>query len=609
MSARRDERFRGWPLGVAVAIVVWGALATPAQAGTVKVTTTADQYGSKPGDCSLREAVVATNDDVDFGGCNDPGGGDVIALGAQDYGLTREGSEEDAAQTGDLDITGNLRMRGAGAAGTTIDGNRAQVSDRVLEIHTGARVEISALTVRGGGPEQFGGGGIRSASGADLTIEDSVIRDNRAPGGAGGISGQGPLTIRDSVIRDNRTPLAGGGVIKGGAGTLLIEDSRVIGNESGFFGGGVYANPSATIIQSSTVRDNKAAAEAGGIAQLAGSLEVTNSVIKGNRSQETGAEGGGGIYGLSTTISLVRTTVSENRTTANGGGIFVYRRGQRAIPRPDHGEQEPRRRRRGRRADRRRPGRSSPTRRSAATAPGTTAAACTRVRQRVTPRRRSTTSPSPTTSPASTWWRAATAAGSSRRAGRSSSSTRWSGTTATSTRRPPPTARAGSAPATAWSRPTPRQDDLCVGLGSNNLIDIDPKLKPLADNGGPTLTHALKGGSPALEAGNTATPGSGSGACEATDQRGTPSARGHALRHRRLRARVAAVLPSCCRTTAGQDGPEELALLGVDRGQELALVHARATLDAQLLGLVVELVAGAPAAARPAGALAAAAAR
>jgi len=52
------------------------------------------------------------------------------------------------------------------------------------------------------------------------------------------------------------------------------------------------------------------------------------------------------------------------------------------------------------------------------------------------------------------------------------------------------------------------------------VAPIDPKLGPLAANGGPTPTRALLTGSPAIDAGNPAAPGSGNGACEATDQRG-----------------------------------------------------------------------------------------
>src|SRR5262249_23190196 len=62
------------------------------------------------------------------------------------------------------------------------------------------------------------------------------------------------------------------------------------------------------------------------------------------------------------------------------------------------------------------------------------------------------------------------------------------------------------------------------GSGSNNSFGnndqvgtpqnpLDPKLGPLADNGGPTRTHALRRGSPALDSGDH------SGAPD-TDQRG-----------------------------------------------------------------------------------------
>jgi hypothetical protein len=56
-------------------------------------------------------------------------------------------------------------------------------------------------------------------------------------------------------------------------------------------------------------------------------------------------------------------------------------------------------------------------------------------------------------------------------------------------------------------------------LGSD-VAPIDAKLGPLARNGGPTSTHTLLPGSPAIDAGNPAAPGSGSGACDTTDQRG-----------------------------------------------------------------------------------------
>lgn len=55
-------------------------------------------------------------------------------------------------------------------------------------------------------------------------------------------------------------------------------------------------------------------------------------------------------------------------------------------------------------------------------------------------------------------------------------------------------------------------DGTCAPVGSDQVV-ADAGLDGLADNGGPTLTHALLAGSPAIDAANTAV-------CPATDQRG-----------------------------------------------------------------------------------------
>jgi hypothetical protein len=55
---------------------------------------------------------------------------------------------------------------------------------------------------------------------------------------------------------------------------------------------------------------------------------------------------------------------------------------------------------------------------------------------------------------------------------------------------------------------------------------IDPRLGPLANNGGPTLTHALVPGSPAINAGDPAAM-SGEGGVPQFDQRGAPFTRVH----------------------------------------------------------------------------------
>jgi len=56
-------------------------------------------------------------------------------------------------------------------------------------------------------------------------------------------------------------------------------------------------------------------------------------------------------------------------------------------------------------------------------------------------------------------------------------------------------------------------DGTCGFTGPGDLSGVDPKLGPLADNGGSTLTHALLANSPAVDAGDNA-------GCPTTDQRG-----------------------------------------------------------------------------------------
>jgi hypothetical protein len=76
------------------------------------------------------------------------------------------------------------------------------------------------------------------------------------------------------------------------------------------------------------------------------------------------------------------------------------------------------------------------------------------------------------------------------------------------------------------------QGTLCSGFGADDQVGtpaqpINPGLGPLFRNIGPdglpgvTETHLLfVGSSPAVDAGNPATPGSVANACERTDQRG-----------------------------------------------------------------------------------------
>ena len=61
---------------------------------------------------------------------------------------------------------------------------------------------------------------------------------------------------------------------------------------------------------------------------------------------------------------------------------------------------------------------------------------------------------------------------------------------------------------------------ITASTGTGNILDQPALLGPLADNGGPTLSHALLAGSPAIDAGSAALAVDTDGNLLSTDQRG-----------------------------------------------------------------------------------------
>ncbi len=284
-----------------------------AQAGVIKPDTTADQHGSNEGECSLREAVVAANEDSNFGGCKDRSGSDVIDLGAKTYRLTRSGSGEDNGARGDLDVIGTLKLRGAGMKKTAIDARSA--SDRHLGLQQDSVVGLSELTLENGSLDEFGGGAIQAQQ-SELEVNRVRIRRNVSPSGSGAIAGSSAdLTIKNSVVEKNRATFAGGGITLTG-GSLVLTKSAVINNRSGLFGGGIYPNNATVRITKSLIANNRSEQEGGGIVALAGTVEVTQSRIIGNT-----ASNGGGVHTQSADVEIRASELSDNRAMGGGGAL------------------------------------------------------------------------------------------------------------------------------------------------------------------------------------------------------------------------------------------------------------------------------------------------
>lgn len=300
------------------------ALAIPAAAAAVNfpVTKTADTAdGTCDADCSLREAIIAANALA---------GPDIVTVPAGTYLLTIPGATgEDAAATGDLDIgSGGLTINGAGAATTIVDGGG---TIRVFEVVGTGTVAVTGLTIRNG-LGGFGAGIENDNNGASLTIDQSQILNNTATSFGGGVNnnGGGTITITNSVISGNTATFFGGGVNNNIGGTVNIDATTISMNTAnGFGGGGLNNNSGGPMMVSASVIANNSApnGSGGGINNnSSGTMTLTDVTVSGNTA--SGSICGGGILNNSNgPLTIVESTISGNSATAGPGGGICYNSG------------------------------------------------------------------------------------------------------------------------------------------------------------------------------------------------------------------------------------------------------------------------------------------
>ncbi len=320
-------------------------------------------------------------------------------------------------------------------------------------------------------------------SSGSVTLADVTVSGGSAGAGfsGGGIFLRGgALTIEKSILSDHTASL-GGAIANPFCRAITIINSTLSGNLATHSGGAISTNfspPSSpcfpTVITNSTFSSNRAGGTAGDIGgaieNVGGTLTITNSTVSGNT-----ASGGGGIANISAcctsdghtiiaTLTLTNSTVSGN-TAFQGGGIV------------DHS--------------------------------GTIDL------NNVTIANNSADSGGGGVSSFDSFilFRNTIVAGNTDLSGQG------------------PECFISEGPGLGSRGHNLIQDTTGCPIGGDstgNITGVDPRLGPLQDNGGPTFTHALLAGSPAIDAGDPTAPGSGGTACEATDQRGVTRPQGAA---------------------------------------------------------------------------------
>ena len=320
---------RIFPRILAGMVAAWVVTSGTAGAqGTLSVTTT-DQFSAT--ECTLGDAIDAINILQPFGACPSGYGVSKILVPAGVYTLSTARVNEDGELTGLPLVTRAIAITGAGPGATIIQRHPDAPQFRLLKFQ--APFRLSGVTLRGGyQPAHRGGGAISFETFKWNNLGDpnsrlSALIDNvefennfAAQGGALADSGfyYGPYV--DFIVTNSRftnNSAQYGGAIRVQPGSIVTARHSVFSrNRAEEAGGAIYNHENTDIvIEDSTFDGNEARGAVGGaISTQRSSMRLTRSSFTSNVARD----GGGAIYAYDTRPVVLESTFTGNRARQAG---------------------------------------------------------------------------------------------------------------------------------------------------------------------------------------------------------------------------------------------------------------------------------------------------
>lgn len=254
-----------------------------AGAATINVTTNVPVIAAD-GRCSLVEAVINANDDAaTHSDCVAGSGPDTIVL---------PGSSTHSVKTALASYYGASALPLVTSA-ITIEGNGGRIARpknknlfRLVTVTNSGNLTLRNVTLSGGF-EYFGGAAFNAGS---LTITASTISGGHAA--------------------------AGGGVFNAPTGELTITGSAVSKNTAGY-GGGLFNYLGSTLVENSTISGNRGV-QGGGLYNLGGEMEVEDSVISQNRAGD-----GGGFWVSGGNVVIRESEITKHSVSSHAAGMWI----------------------------------------------------------------------------------------------------------------------------------------------------------------------------------------------------------------------------------------------------------------------------------------------
>lgn len=285
----------------------------------------------------MRQATLTLTGATISGNAAEQNGGGLTVAGPDSVVQVNGGSiaanEAGDAAGGLYQIDGSVTL-----AAATVSGNEAPTGGGVLIVG-------GTLAIDGGGVESN-----KATTGAGLAVKGGVVtfdggrlKANAATGNGGGAINQGAtLTFDGTTIEGNSAGQKGGGVFnEAAAATTTLTGVTLTGNTAGS-GGGLAVGGGTTTVQGGTLQGNTVTGEGGGAFASGGALTIAEVTLSGNKASSGGGifvyggtvdvdqstlraneagDGGGVRAGLNGTIAITNSTLSANKAGVSGGGL------------------------------------------------------------------------------------------------------------------------------------------------------------------------------------------------------------------------------------------------------------------------------------------------
>lgn len=246
---------------------------------TISVNTTSDENGENTANCSLREAIIAVNTQIPFGGCptGDRFGTTVIALTNAAYFLTK----------GEIVISHAMTIQGANT-------DDKELADRI----TGKKPNrMPAITTIDGNSQRIFN---TTGSNISLVLSNLILTHGKADFG-GAILAGGNINLSNTIITDNQATISGGAIYLSGRNASLSSSDTTLSKNT--------ANKGAALGMSCIDQKNT----------ISRNISLTNSSIITNGSIDNTSV----IYACGNTfLTISNSTIAKNTAKSDGGILY-----------------------------------------------------------------------------------------------------------------------------------------------------------------------------------------------------------------------------------------------------------------------------------------------